>query len=61
VPPPLRRFLDFLAEVLPETARRVGMMTTGVVPMHAAPPYAAPPPLAPSSTILSPPSDKPQP
>lgn len=61
VTPPLRRFLDFLAEVLPETARRVGMMTTGVVPMHAAPPYAAPPPLAPTSTILSPPSDKPQP
>ncbi len=51
VTPPLRRFLDFLAEVLPETARRVGMMTTGIVPMHAAPPYARRPPLAPTSTI----------
>lgn len=37
VTPALRRFLDFLAEMLPEHARRVGMMTGGVG-MHVAPP-----------------------
>lgn len=38
VTPALRRFLDFLAEVLPEHARKVGMMPASGMPMHAAPP-----------------------
>jgi DNA-binding transcriptional LysR family regulator len=44
VTPALRRFLDFLAEVLPEHGRKVGMMTA-TTPMHAAPPMA---PMAPA-------------
>jgi len=44
VTPPLRRFLDFLAEVLPETARKVGMMAAAGTPMHAAPPLVVPTP-----------------
>ncbi|WP_454764011.1 LysR substrate-binding domain-containing protein [Cupriavidus campinensis] len=42
VTPPLRRFLDFLADVLPQTARKVGMMTAPGTPMHAAPPLVVP-------------------
>ncbi|SDC99118.1 transcriptional regulator, LysR family [Cupriavidus sp. YR651] len=42
VTPPLRRFLEFLAEVLPEHARRVGMMTASTPPMHVAPPTEPP-------------------
>ncbi|WP_130391193.1 LysR substrate-binding domain-containing protein [Cupriavidus agavae] len=38
VTPALRRFLDFLAEVLPEHGRRVGMIPHGGPSMHAAPP-----------------------
>jgi DNA-binding transcriptional LysR family regulator len=34
MPPALRRFLDFLAEILPETARRVGMQAVSRPGMH---------------------------
>ncbi len=38
VTPALRRFLDYLGEVLPECARRVGMIPTTSLGMHVAPP-----------------------